>query len=259
VGLDPREVGGHKNEEGKIVPPVVPLEKLPKVEVGKNQFPELQKHPEDRKILKEGLQHLEALAKLNDKARQEMLEGLVAGKGEGGPGQGGGKGSGKDKGVGSGTGEGTQGLVNKRTKRVLRWTMMFNTNDGGDYLRQLAALGAYVAVPEPDGQYRIYRNLTRKPLRGEIEDLKAIQRIFWVDDKPDSVGSLTMAMGLPGRPPHVVAFFPLEFEQDLLRKEHNFRGLKEEQIAETRFQVVRRGLRYSPEVMDQVPAQPGRN
>ena len=66
--------------------------------------------------------------------------------------------------------------------------MIFTTSHGEDYARQLGGLGAMIAVPEADGQYRVFRNLT-PPVRGEIEDLKQINRIFWVDDAPQSVDS----------------------------------------------------------------------
>src|SRR5262249_51342485 len=146
--------------------------------------------------------------------------------------QGGGKDSGKDKGKGDGQGEGKGKILTKREKRVLRWVMVFDTIDGNDYARQLDALGAILGVPEPGGRYRIIRDLKARPVRGEIEDLNKIERIFWVDDKPDSVGPLAAALQLNPPPPHVVAFFPRKFEQDLLRLELSYRGLKEEDIQE---------------------------
>jgi hypothetical protein len=169
-------------------------------------------------------------------------------KGEGG----GGAGGGKDKGIGQGDGPGTGrgGNLDARTKRILRWTLMFNTLNGDDYRKQLSALGAILAVPEPSGEFRVYRNLT-PPVTGEVEDITKINRIFWVDDKPESVHSLSKALRLDPEPGQIVAFFPKELEQKLLRLELSYRGLKENQISETRFNVIRSGGSYVPKVVSQ--------
>ena len=39
-------------------------------------------------------------------------------------------------------------------------TLLFTTLNGQDYLRQLRALGVILAVPQPDGQYLVFRSLT---------------------------------------------------------------------------------------------------
>jgi hypothetical protein len=174
---------------------------------------------------------------------------------------GGGKSTGKNTGSGTGTGgNGTGGdggdgrLMNDRQKRVLRWTMMFDTRTGDDYRVQLLALGAILGIPGPDGQYRIIRDLKQKPAKLETEDLKKINRIFWVDDRPDSIGPLAQALGIPV-PQHVVAFFPEKLEGELLRKERAFANRKENEILETRFRVVRYGSTYQPIVVDQRAAR----
>ncbi|HKM55969.1 MAG TPA: hypothetical protein VJY33_21360, partial [Isosphaeraceae bacterium] len=134
-------------------------------------------------------------------------------------------------------------------KRVLRWTMIFDTRNGEDYRVQLQALGAILAIPG-DGQYLVIKDL-RPPVRPVPEDLKKIQRIFWIDNRPDSVGPLGAALGLPRPPPEVVAFFPEALERELLTKELAFRGRQENQILETRFRVMRRGPTFEPIVVDQ--------
>jgi hypothetical protein len=122
-------------------------------------------------------------------------------------------------GPGSGTGE-----IAKRRDRVDRWTMVFTTSSGQDYADQLARLGAWIAVPEETG-YWLYKDLQSRPCRGEMDDLKSINRIFWVDDKPDSVMGLCRALGikapkpLPNQGPQVAVFFPANLEEQLAQLE----------------------------------------
>lgn len=190
------------------------------------------------------------LGQLSDIGQQarKNIEGRIAGRGKGGSGSGGGDGSGIGTGTGPGTGSGKAG-IDTRTSRQQRWVMIFNTTDGNDYLRQLQHLGAIVAVPQPGGGYVVYRDLTRRPLKGEVEDVGTINRIYWVDDKPHSVESLTRAMGIQPTPTHIAAFFPETLEGDLRRKEQtHYRG-KEENIEETRFHIVRRGAKYEPVIV----------
>src|SRR5262249_37242501 len=121
--------------------------------------------------------------------------------------------------------------------------------DGHDYLRQLQHLGAIVAIQQPGGGFLVYRDLSSKPLKGELEDISGINRIYWVDDKPHSVQSLARAMGIFPPPPYIAAFFPERVEKELRRKEElHYRG-NEDNIEETRFQVVRRGTKYEPIVV----------
>jgi hypothetical protein len=192
-----------------------------------------------------------ALSATSDKARK-LLIGPLAGKGQGGPGSGGGQGSGKGTGIGNASGPG-RGTLNQREKRQLRWTMIFNTRSGEDYADQLLGLGAILAILGPDGEYLVIRDLDRRhrPVQAKPEDLKQLNRIYWVDDKPQSVHSLAMALGIRPVPDHIVAFFPQELEKELAEKElKSFRG-KEEDIAETTFKVERRGNRYEPLVISQ--------
>jgi hypothetical protein len=233
--------------------PVVSDDKLKDVAPDPLDLPELQVADGrviDDPALKEA--H-ETLAKLSKDARQKLFQGVASqgpSQGLGGSGEGGGRGKGKGTGEGNLEGPG-KGKLNVRQKRVLRWIMLFNTLDGNDYLRQLRGLGAILAVPEPKGGYMVIRDLTKLPAEGEQEDLNTIQRIFWIDDKPQSVQSLASALRLPFMPPHIVAFFPEALEKELLDKELKFRGRKEEDIKETRFRVERRGNGYEPRVVSQ--------
>lgn len=196
------------------------------------------------KIAERGTQSLQKLAKLDKKLREGLL-----GKGQGGPGAGGGSGSGDGPGTGAGDGPNSGSI---RVKRKLRWTILFNTVSGIDYLRQLDALGAILAVKTPDGELKTIRNPLERPVKLETEDLQKLNRIFWIDDKQDTVQQLAHAMGLSFTPPQIIALFPYKFERELLDKELKFRNRKEEEIQETRFQILMRGGKnYQIVVIDQ--------
>jgi hypothetical protein len=205
---------------------------------------------EGRRLIEEGGAQVDKILRLKADVRKK-LSGVLAGKGKGGPGRGGGEGTGDGGGRGGSTGPGT-GNSESRAKRVLRWTLLFNTRDGRDYLNQLKAFGAILAVPDdkaPDG-YLVIRDLNNPTPKAE--DIAEIKRIFWIDDKPASVRSLAAALKLP-TPAHFVVFFPVAFEEELLKMELAYRGRKESEITETRFEVRRgRGERaYDPHVLDQ--------
>lgn len=194
-----------------------------------------------------------ALANLSD-IRQDTAKLLMSNlrdKGKGGTGTGGGQGTGTGTGTGSAKGPGSKAPLSERQKRVLRWNMVFDTRNGEDYRRQLQALGAILAIPSPDGQYLVIRDL-RPPARPAAEDLQKLQRIFWVDSTPQSVHNLASALGLSGVPPHIVAFFPEELEGKLAAMEKSFaRGRPESEIKETRFRVMMRAGKYEPVIVDQ--------
>ena len=157
---------------------------------------------------------------------------------------GGGKG---DKGAGDGGADGPgKGKLTQRQKRLLRWSMTFNTDSGEDYLRQLRGIrpggGAILAIPEGEKRYRVIRDLSRRPATGEVEDLARIHRLYWEDDRPESVAGLARALGIPA-PPAFFALFPPELEEHLAdlekaRLDRDFLGRTEDDIAETRFVVV---------------------
>ena len=129
--------------------------------------------------------------------------------------------------------------------------MRFNTLNGNDYRRQLAGLGAILAFPRPDGGYVVYRDINQRPVKGEVEDIASIKRIFWVDEKKDSIRSLAEAMDVPVPDGPIVAFFPEKLEAELLKKELTYRNKKEEDIKETHFRIRSSGGAYIPEVADQ--------
>jgi hypothetical protein len=187
---------------------------------------------------------------------RQKVDAAIAGsasKGRGGPGQGGGKGKGVGTGEGDLSGPG-KAKITQRKKRQQRWVMIFNVGNSDDYARQLQSLKAYLAVPVPeeDGKYFMIEDLTKRPVEGKKSDLNGVNRIYWIDDKPESVASLARSLGINPVPSFIVAFFPEELEKDLLDKELAYGHVAEDRIEETRFKVQRkRSGGYEPVVMDQ--------
>jgi hypothetical protein len=207
------------------------------------------------RVIQKGPDSMKAFARLNDSVRRKLSDGLNPGKGRGGSGSGGGKGTGTGTGEGAGRGEGKLNL-NKREKRMLRWRMSFNTRNGGDYVRQLRGLGAILAIPVKEGQppeYKIVRDLSKRPGQLLDEDIYQIKRIYWVDDNPKSVQEVMSTLQLRLRPSHFFAFMPIELEDTLFRLERDHRGLAEDQIHETKFRIVESAGTFRPEVMEQTP------
>jgi hypothetical protein len=256
------EAGGDKDQkpEQPTEQPKVDIQFEP-VTVARESFPELKDDPSAEEVFASPTESLKKLEKLSSDTRKKLMEGLSPGKGKGGTGRGGGKDTGVGTGQGASEGPGKGGIVNEHVKRALRWTMMFNTQDGRDYKRQLADLSrsmrekTIVAIPRPDGQYLVFRNLAHEPPAGRIEDIGEIKRIFWVDEKPESIASLAEALGVRFPPPYLVVFFPEELENKLLRLELNYGNTRgrhtEDQIQETKFQIVKRGGVYEPIVVGQ--------
>jgi len=205
--------------------------------------------PRVDEMLKSATESFTSVAALSKDVREKLRENVNPGGGRGGTGSDGGKDVGKDKGDDKGRGPG-KATLNQREKRVLRWAMTFKTQNGIDYAKQLAGLDAILALPEGQ-QFRIIRDLSKRPALGEVEDIANINRIYWVDDKPQSVQSLGQALGWPPGTSYFVAFFPVELEEKLLRlemdaakRQHAGREVREDDIHETKFDVVNNGARY---------------
>src|SRR5205814_1983334 len=97
-----------------------------------------------------------------------------------------------------------------------------------------------LAMQAPDGQYLVMRDL-KPPVAPAAEDVKQIQLIWWIDDRPESVRDLAQALGLREVPRYFIAFFPESFEQKLVQLEKKYKGKQEHQIRETRFRIVYNG------------------
>jgi len=213
----------------------------------------VQKDESFKRFVRDGNPNLNIFSKVEANALAQLRDGLQPGKGEGGPGQGGGKGNGNGMGEGDGQGDGKSGALTQREKRMLRWTMLFNTRSGQDYLAQLRGLGAILAVPTDAGNksYKIIRDLSgRGTPRLLDEDISKIQCIFWVDDRPESVRTMMGALQLGFQPSHFVAFMPRELEEKLYEMEKRAAGgIPEDKIQATKFVVIPNGRGgYQPRV-----------
>ncbi len=202
------------------------------VEEAKAFIPDFKGDPAAVRFVEEGNENFKKLARLNENMRNTLRDGVNPGKGEGGAGKGGGKGTGEGTGTGPGVGSGK--ALSVREKRSMRWSMSFNR---GTYLEQLRDLGAIIAVPVGrDGKHFQVCDLTKQPLRWTDSDLSDNTRIFWIDDKPDSVGALMTQMGRPGHVSHFVALLPPDLEAKLFDLELKFKNRAEDDIYETKFE-----------------------
>jgi hypothetical protein len=173
---------------------------------------------------------------------------LAISKGQSGTGQGGGKGDGKGSGSGNQMGPGSDGA--KTSDRQLRWTMIFRTTSGRDYLKQIQDLGGTLAVPEGNDEYLVFRDLHKQPLVGRKEDLGSFEGVLrWVDDRPDSVKALAHSLGLSSKPAFIVAFFDKKLEKEMADLEKRQYSGPESNIEETTFLVESRpGGKFAPKV-----------
>lgn len=260
-GGNPEGFGPGTGGEATLPPPVEytgdrpPQDTDPKPPDPKQQnlspsVPLVQLLPETKDdSVRELIHHAGEAVRSNARINKEAQKRLQRGLGQGGPGAGGGKDRSGDTGKGDKPGPGTG---DERLKRTLRWVMVFDTYNGDDYARQLAGLKAIIAVPRDNNKYLVIHDLNGRPARGrEDEDLEQIKRIYWVDEKRESITPLCMALGVKPVPDHVVAFFPEELERKLLKLELQYKELKEDQIYETRFKVMKTANGYEPKVIDQ--------
>jgi len=139
---------------------------------------------------------------------------------------------------------------------MLRWNMKFTANSGAEYVAQLKSLGAILAVPVKEGnnpEYKIIRDL-KSPAKLLDEDLSKINRIYWIDDKPNSVRDVMAALGINMRPSRFVAFMPEKLEGELFHMEKRYvedvlkRKFIEDNIDETFFEVVPAEGGYRPKL-----------
>jgi hypothetical protein len=192
------------------------------------------------RFVDESNQVMKELNQLDKEVRDKLFNSLAgASNGKGGTGSGGGKGGGTGPGTGSGKGEGN---LSVRQKRVLRWEVNFRVNSPEDHIRQFAALGAILAIPDPQGRYHVFRDLNHRV--GRVEDLSNINRIWFIDRNPETVAGISSLLRMPP-PPVLIAFFPQELEERMAEMEKQYRGQREDDLHDKfKFQVVPRGGTY---------------
>jgi hypothetical protein len=260
-GRDPqpreRDDGNRKDAEADEPPPRPPVFD-PKKILGQLP-PELSDNPLVQARARQGAS-LDSLRDAQTEADSKLRGALrrPAAKGQDGPGKDGNKGAGKDKGDGDreGPNKDRQGIP-IRLERALRWHMTFNTRRPGEYLTQLRALGAILAIPTADGRDYV---VVFHPEGKTVKDVRELNRVYWKDYDPHSVAEIMRSLGRKDRPSHFVALLPHRLEDqlaDLERKEAEKHGKAEDQIFETRFVVVHQGTQYVPRLTEQRYLKPG--
>jgi hypothetical protein len=157
---------------------------------------------------------------------------------------------------GNGTGPGGTGADNTLA-RSMRWVMKFNVRDGRDYVSQLALLRATLLVPIPPSnkQMMIFEDL-KNPQPGRIASDSDIDRLSrqmrFSDVSDEAVKEVCKALGITSFTPQAFfAFFPKDIEDDLAKKERDYRRKRAEDIEETKFRVTVRGNSFEIVVYDQ--------
>jgi WD40 repeat protein len=133
-------------------------------------------------------------------------------------------------------------------KGLHRWRVTWPpARDNSDALGQLQHLkpgmGASLAIGVGGTRYRVFRNLSQRPARGEVEDLTAIQNYYRLrlEDRK-RVGRLATALGIKPPPPAFLILLPPELKAEMVRLEREkLGGASEEDINETHFEIVSDG------------------
>ncbi len=244
--------GGEQNKEIAEERPSEPMRQIPAAELKKELItasawvPDLKDSPEalEKIIQSPGY---EKLNKLNDDLKRRIGQGFT-----GQPGKGNGPGAGPgDPGPGPG-GKGGPGDASTSGNRSVRWTILFTTQSGRDYLEQLNEFKAKIVVPEPPNWkanllFEDILNPKSKPLGNQD-----LPKMYFVDEDKSSASKVARALGLDFDPPNFIAFFPKEVEEMLAAKERAYRNRREDQIYSTTFRVLRRDGKYVITVTDQV-------
>jgi hypothetical protein len=228
-----------------------PQREIPQAELSKamvsvsNWVPDLKENPEAlQKIVKSP--NFKSLEKLSDELKERVSKSFKEKSGSQ-PGTPGGQSTGAGDAATSGS-------------RSLRWIIVFRTNSGEDYLRQLSGFKAKIVVPEPPtfkGSSLLFEDLTNpgkgKPLKGQ-----ELPEMEFTDSDASSAGKVARALGLDFEPPYFCAFFSKEMEEELAAKERSYRDRKEEDIYSTTFRVIERNGKFEVTVTDQKPQKSGR-
>jgi hypothetical protein len=249
--------GGPKAEDtGPMQPGTKHEDESRRVELGQPRIASPQHVDENhnlQRLIEEGKRAGELSPRITEANRKRLRDGLKRQTSKDGSSPTGVGKDGKDGGSGNRTGPGP-GTLEERERRMGRWVMVFDTYNGEDYARQLAGLGAFLGIPVGKGDgvsYKIIRDLKARPVAGDFEDLADIGRIQWTDERPESIAPLCRALNIHPVPDHLLAFFPIELEQRLLRLELRYKGLREDQIRETRFKIRKTADGYEPMVIEQ--------
>ena len=140
--------------------------------------------------------------------------------------------------------------------RSQRWTIIFKTNSGVDYLKQLATLEATVVIPQAPNwkTTRIFTDLN-KPNPGKPFVNEELPKMYFTDNDAASATKVAEALGLDYKPPFIITYFPKKTEEKLAELETKFRNRKADEIFSTTFRVVENKGVYEIRVTEQVEAK----
>lgn len=156
-----------------------------------------------------------------------------------------------------GSGVGGTGSDSTRA-RGLRWVLRFRVASGKDYIEQLKAMGASIAVPLPpdDNNFLFFEDLgnpqQRAVSKGDLNKFVS-GRLQFSDSRQSQVREVCAVLGVnaPSLPKYFSAYFPKSMEEELARKEKSYRNRHSDDIEETIFIVTVRGGTYELVVFEQ--------
>jgi hypothetical protein len=196
------------------------------------------------RAFQKGHPNARVFSQLSDTAREKFRSGLNPG-GNGGQGTGGTVGGTSGDGPGKGSGR----SLNDREKRMYRWRINFPRTSPREYLGQLSAMGAIIGVPVDRDNYKMIKDLSVSPAKVLDDDPSKLGLIYWFNNDPLWTTDVLRELGVGIQASHFVVFFPVSLEEELAKAEHAAaKGLKENQIEETQFILVRQGNKLVPRV-----------
>ncbi len=154
--------------------------------------------------------------------------------GKGGTGTGGGKGSGHGTGEGSGIGPGKESGI--RVQRSKRWTITIPYDEPDAFVEKLATLQAVLFV-QMGTRFVVFDDLSKKPFKTEeLDDVgiqklgQKMQRIWYSANDREACRSLAEGLGLKRVPDAMFIFVPRDLENEMFKKEKEYRGMTEDQL-----------------------------
>ncbi|HUY89608.1 MAG TPA: hypothetical protein VMV10_12810 [Pirellulales bacterium] len=201
-----------------------------------------------------------SLERAKERLRRNLEQQAAQGSGTGRDGSG-------DGGPGDGSGGGGNGgkIATDRAARLDRWYMVLENASCERALDEYTALGAEIAFPAGNDQYRYFTLPISNPPRSRIRSLDNETRLSWtwpssapVPGYASAQGDSTFAQDMAeylGLAPtsFFLLFFPAAVEQRMAQLELSYANLREDQIAYTLFRIAQRGQSYEVEVAAQGP------
>jgi hypothetical protein len=176
--------------------------------------------------------------------------GFKGGEKDGQPGGAGGKkGPGLGSGKGAGKGNSPTGVIfTDQRRRELRWKILAS-DDGDVHLKKLQALRVILMVPlrsKPGMALRYdLSGPTLVPM--EVKAADDNNKVRWKNDNQAEMVALQKVLRLKETPPFTVIYLPSDLEADMAKRELAYKGLQENQIQQTVWDVRQRDGVYDNE------------